>query len=103
MFLSYAHEDEKKARLLAQTLESRGWTVFWDRKLIPTVNWRSVIKEKISNSKCVIVLWSKYSIESSWVLEEAEEAQRRNIILPVLIQDIERKKVYRTTIIWMDL
>ena len=96
IFLSYAHEDEKKARLLAQALESYGWTVFWDLKLIPTVNWRNVIKEKISNSSCVIVLWSKYSIESLWVLEEAEEAQRRNIIVPVLIQNVEIPFGFRT-------
>lgn len=89
IFLSYAHEDEKIARLLAHALETHGWNVFWDQKLIPMVNWRSVIKEKINNSKCVIVLWSKHSIESLWVLEEAEEAQRRKIIIPVLIQNIE--------------
>ena len=35
IFLSYAREDEERARVVAAGLESRGWSVFWDRR-IPT-------------------------------------------------------------------
>jgi hypothetical protein len=35
IFLSYAHEDLKRAVQLAQGLQHNGWDVFWDRT-IPT-------------------------------------------------------------------
>jgi hypothetical protein len=35
------------------------------------------------------VLWSRRSVESDWVKEEAEEGVRRGILIPVLIEDVE--------------
>ena len=33
IFLSYAADDRETARRLAEYLESRGWSVWWDRKI----------------------------------------------------------------------
>ena len=34
VFLSYAREDRERARVLAHALESDGWSVWWDRKMV---------------------------------------------------------------------
>ena len=46
--------------------------MFWDHQSIHTgENWHRKIDEAINNSRCVLVVWSKQSGQSEWVLEEA--------------------------------
>jgi hypothetical protein len=35
-----------------------------------------------------MVLWSKQSVTSDWVVEEAEEGRKRHILVPVFIEDV---------------
>ncbi len=46
-------------------------------------------EEAINNSRCVVVVWSKHSIQSEWVLEEASRGKSRNVLLPIRIDAIE--------------
>ena len=40
--------------------------------------------------RCMIALWSKHSVGSPWVTEEAEEARRLGkTLVPILIQRVE--------------
>jgi len=43
----------------------------------------------MDEAKCVIVLWSKESVKSEWVQNEASEGARRKILVPALIDDVE--------------
>jgi hypothetical protein len=88
IFISYAHEDRPRAQMLAQTLEFHGWSIFWDRRIPIGKTWRDTIGKELSDARCVIVLWSRSSIKSDWVHEEAEDARRRGILVPVLIEDV---------------
>lgn len=88
IFISYASEDRATAQSLAQALEAQGWTVWWDRKISPGRSFDEVISEALDGAKCVIVLWSKFSVESDWVKEEAAEGVRRKILVPALIDDV---------------
>ena len=40
-------------------------------------------------AKCVVVLWSKQSLLSEWVLEEANTGKRRGILVPAKIDPVE--------------
>ena len=71
------------------TLESHGYSVFWDHKSIPMGrSWQQTIAEELSSCKCIIVVWSKNSVKSEWVLEEALEGKRKGILLPIKIDDV---------------
>ena len=83
IFLSYSRADTESVRYLVDSLQKRGWSVFWDRNVPIGEAWRSYIGEKLSQSRCVIVVWSQASISSQWVLEEAEEAKRRGVLFPI--------------------
>src|SRR5881409_384524 len=89
IFLSYATDDRPRTRLLVQALEARGWSVWWDRTILPAERWYSVIEKALDTARCAVVLWSKTSVTSDWLRNEAEEAARRKILVPVLIDDVK--------------
>jgi TIR domain len=85
IFVSYASDDRPTAQMLSRWLETQGWSVWWDRKIPAGKTFDTVISQQLAAAKCVLVLWSERSVDSDWVKEEATEAARRKILVPVLI------------------
>jgi hypothetical protein len=88
IFLSYAAEDRERARQLAEDLESRGWSVWWDHRIPIGRAFDEVIEEALRQARCVVVLWTKAAVASRWVRAEASDAARREILVPVLAEDV---------------
>ena len=88
IFLSYAREDRDKAETLAKAFKSHGWTVWWDRKIPLGQDFTDVIEDEIDVTRCLIVLWSKHSVDSRWVQSEATAAAERAILIPVLLEEV---------------
>jgi hypothetical protein len=78
IFLSYAGEDRSRAGQLADALGKLGWKVWWDRTILPGKTFDKVIESELSAATCVIVLWSKTSVESQWVRAEARWCSARS-------------------------
>jgi D-alanine-D-alanine ligase-like ATP-grasp enzyme len=90
-FLSYARSDRKKAKVIASFLRRCGWEPWWDHYLHAGEQFRRVIEERLSSCSIVIVLWSKDSVDSPWVISEADFARDRHVpLLPVLLDDTPR-------------
>jgi hypothetical protein len=89
IFISYASEDRSRVEPLAKALEDQGWSVFWDFTIPVGNTWRQVITESLDAAKCAVVVWSSTSINSDWVHEEAEEAQERRILVPIMIDKVK--------------
>jgi hypothetical protein len=89
IFISYARADRAKAETLAHALEQQGWSVWWDFQILPGESFSRVIETAIEDAKCVVVLWSKTSVSSEWVQNEASEGARRGILIPALIEDVK--------------
>jgi TPR repeat protein len=87
VFISYAKEDRPRAEIFARALDAHGWLVFWDRTIRAGGTWRETIGRELQSARCVVVLWSKDSIDSDWVQEEADDAKQRHILVPVLINN----------------
>jgi hypothetical protein len=85
IFISYARPDRERARGMAEALEQRGWSVWWDHEIPPGRNFDDVIEEALGEARCVVVLWSQASIASGWVRNEASEAMQRQVLIPALI------------------
>lgn len=63
VFISYAHEDKKKALKLFSDLEKAGVKPWMDKKnLLPGVDWRAEIVKAIRGCDYVIFLLSKTSV-----------------------------------------
>jgi hypothetical protein len=88
VFISYAREDKPKAELIVQALGREGLSVWWDRKIPPGKSYSEMIGQALDSAKCIIVLWSKQSVASDWVKDEAEEGKRRRILVPAMIEDV---------------
>jgi hypothetical protein len=89
VFISYAKEDRTTAKDLARTLEEAGYSVWWDREILAGKEFAAVIRERLDEAKCIIVLWSEHSVSSNWVRDEASEGVNRNILVPALIDEVD--------------
>lgn len=95
IFLSYSRSDLPRARPFEQALEACGWSVFWDRELLPGEGFRRAIEHELKQARCVIVLWSKTSIDSEWVIDEAESGKQNGRLVSVRIDDVEMPLGFR--------
>jgi hypothetical protein len=89
VFISYAREDREIAAELAEVLERKGWSVFWDPRIPPGKSFDEVIEAELRAASCVVVLWSRKSVRSDWVKTEASEGRKRRILLPARIEEVE--------------
>ena len=85
IFLSYAHEDRRCAERLARVLESDGHSVWWDRRLDGGEEFSAEIEVALDRSDVVVVAWSKESVKSRWVRDEAAVGCDSGRLVPVSI------------------
>ena len=78
-----------RAGELASPLESAGFTVWWDTKLIGGSQDRNVIDLALAEAKKAIVLWSANSIKSAFVIDEAQVAKDQNKLIPIVIDKVK--------------
>lgn len=95
IFISYASPDRLRAKPLAEALRQLGWSVWWDRTILAGKTWDQAIETALAEARCVIVLWSRDSVQSDWVRTEAEEAKRRGILVPALLDDVNIPLAFR--------
>ena len=95
VFLSYAREDRERARQLAEALQDRGWSVWWDRKIVAGEKFDRTIEQQLEAASSVVVLWSAHSINSEWVRNEAGLASEREVLVPALIENVKQPLEFR--------
>lgn len=83
IFLSYAREDLIAAEAFAGALEHAGHEVWWDHRLRAGSRFSWDIAEALRTAEAVVVLWSRASIDSAWVQDEAAEGLERSRLVPV--------------------
>jgi hypothetical protein len=87
VFVSYAREDRARAASLVGVLERHGLSVFWDDDLATGEQWRSVLQERLDAARAVVVLWSRNSVASRFVVDEAHRALESQKLIPAQIED----------------
>ncbi|MEZ5995012.1 MAG: toll/interleukin-1 receptor domain-containing protein [Hyphomonadaceae bacterium] len=88
VFISYKKEDVQRVHPIALGLANAGYEVWWDHRIPAGRTYRDVIGAALQTAKCVIVVWSNLSANAQWVLDEADEGKKRNVLLPILIDDV---------------
>jgi hypothetical protein len=88
IFISYAREDLGRVESLAAALAKRGWSIWRDSAIPAGRAWREAIREGLESARAVVVLWSKASVVSRYVQDEAEHGLQREILIPILIDEV---------------
>lgn len=88
IFISYTREDRHLAEPLASALSSSGWSVWWDYELVAGQRYDEIIGQLLDEARVIIVLWSKQSVDSRYVNDEALVGLQSDKLIPVLVDDI---------------
>ena len=88
IFVSYASADRERVERLVHALEADGLEVWWDRDIASGQSFHKVIEQALTAASCVIVAWTRQSIASEWVLNEASDARKRERLVPVLLDAV---------------
>lgn len=83
IFLSYARIDRATAEKLAAVLTGHGHVVWWDRHLEGGEQFADEIETELEAADIVLVAWSKQSIKSRWVRDEAAFGGDSGRLVPV--------------------
>ncbi len=89
VFLSYSRADQVQARVLAEALEAAGLQVWWDTLIEGGAAFARSIEAALDASDAVVVLWSRHSIASDWVLDEAAGGRDLKKLVPVSLDGTE--------------
>ncbi|MBS0386373.1 MAG: toll/interleukin-1 receptor domain-containing protein, partial [Proteobacteria bacterium] len=88
VFISYKREDAGRARVIVEGLRAENLQVWWDQGVGAGAAWRREIQRALSEAGVVVPLWSETSVNSDWVLEEAEYGKSKGILCPAIIDEV---------------
>src|SRR5579862_9430943 len=83
VFFSYSRVDQKFARPIIAVLQQAGYSVWWDGLLGGGERFAHTTAAALASARAVVVLWSKTSIQSHWVQDEATEGRNRRRLVPL--------------------
>ena len=83
VFLSYARPDRKRALQVISALEAAGIKVWWDGLLEGGDTFLPTTEAALESADAVVVLWSRTSIDSHWVRDEATSGRDRRALVPL--------------------
>jgi tetratricopeptide (TPR) repeat protein len=83
IFISYAREDVAWVEKLNRALEAHGYNVWWDRNLATGSRYLKETEAQLRQARATVVVWSKVSIDSHWVADEAALARDLGRLVPI--------------------
>jgi hypothetical protein len=93
VFISYSTDDRTLAEKLAAFLQERGYSVWWDRELFAGQDFHDKIGRVIEECRVAIVIWTRSSIKSRWVLGEADIAAVSQKLIPTRADALKREQL----------
>jgi TolB-like protein/tetratricopeptide (TPR) repeat protein len=89
IFVSYSRADQARALPIIQLLQQAGFNTWWDGLLEGGERFSHTTEDALYRAKAVVVLWSKTSVQSHWVHDEATRGRDRGILVPLSLDGVE--------------
>lgn len=89
VFVSYSREDKEKVRIIAEELQRAGLKVWWDPHIKTGAGFREEITQNLAAARVVVVIWSRTSVASRFVCDEADEGAQYDRLYPALIDLVD--------------
>ena len=83
IFISYTREDRPRVEALAEALVQAGYSVWWDRNIAGGARYVEETEAELNIAKAVLVVWTKASIVSHWVADEAGAGRDTGRLVPL--------------------
>ncbi|MFM2410263.1 MAG: hypothetical protein RL481_1091 [Pseudomonadota bacterium] len=83
IFFSYSRDDQARALPIIRLLEAAGYSVWWDGLLGGGERFSRTTEAALDRAKAVVVLWSRTSVHSHWVHDEATRGRDRRVLVPL--------------------
>ncbi|MGQ0385016.1 MAG: TIR domain-containing protein [Gammaproteobacteria bacterium] len=83
VFLSYARAEEAQVAKLTAALEQSGFDVWRDTEIHGGALFAKSIEASLRKCDSVVVVWSRVSVTSDWVLDEAAHGRDQRKLVPV--------------------
>jgi hypothetical protein len=93
IFISYSRKDKVLADEFVRELKTYGLSVWYDEYIDGEKAFQDEILKKLQESALVIVLWSKSSVKSRYVIDETNFAADKNKLLSISIDNISEKDI----------
>jgi tetratricopeptide (TPR) repeat protein len=95
IFLSYAREDKDRILPLAERLIAEGFDLWWDTRISSGAEFSKEIEQQLNAAAIVVVAWSKASVESLWVADEASVGLTKGNLVPIRFDGVEPRLGFR--------
>lgn len=99
VFLSHKSEEHELARRMKVAIEKR-FPVWWDKDLQSGRRWAAELDDRLREAGVVVVVLTKMSMNSKWVLIEAHFAHITDRLVPVLAEDLDASEVLAPYVDW---
>ncbi len=89
VFLSYSREDAAAAKQFAECMAARGIRSGGTGRFRADRGSPTEIDRELKEADAVVVLWTKSSVESAWVQDEAAEGRDTGRLVPVTLDGVQ--------------
>ena len=89
VFISYASADRARVQPIIAALEEAGFSVWWDGLIGGGEQFARSIEVPLERALAVVVAWSKNSLGSYWVHDEAARGRDRSRLVPLSLDGSE--------------
>lgn len=95
IFISYARADRPRVESLAKALAARGFAIWWDKNIEGGSEFSRETEDRLNGAAAVLVCWSRASVESMWVADEATVGRENGALVPIAIDPVAPKLGFR--------
>lgn len=89
IFVSYSHADHEIVRGEVLRLRNAGYAVTWDQDFLGGADFEQEIRRAIDAAAAVIAVWSKASVASPFVKDEARRAMMAGKLITTHIEGLD--------------